>query len=188
MATPPDFTTGQVLTAAQMNAVGLWLIDEVALTTVTNNISNVFSSDFNAYKIVVSNLNNATTSTRLVSLRFRNASGNDSDANYFFGYNLHYGGTSATSAASGQTSSELAYIGDSANDCGAITMDIMNPFLSTVATVYWYTAITWQPNVSAFVIRNGGGGIAETTSYTGFSIIGTTDNLSGTVRVYGYRN
>jgi hypothetical protein len=26
MATPPDFVDGQVLTAAQMNAIGLWLV------------------------------------------------------------------------------------------------------------------------------------------------------------------
>lgn len=71
MATPPDFSAGAVLTAAQMNLAGMWRINTCTVsstggtaatasdgvitigtgnTTVT--VSNAFSADFNAYRII----------------------------------------------------------------------------------------------------------------------------------------
>lgn len=186
MPTPPDFTTGQVLTAAQMNAVGLWEISTNTLNAVTNNISNVFSSDYDAYKVVISDLSNATTTTREVNLRFRSSSGDDSTSNYFVGTILQYGGSAFNDASSGNNRFTLAFIGSGANNGGSGTFDIINPNLAKATTIYG-NLTAYQPNVAAYVMRTHAGGINTNTVYTGFSIIGTTDNLSGTVRVYGYR-
>ena len=71
MATPPDFTAGQVLTAAQMNAVGLWKVTPTSVTgtgaSIDSNgdvvvssggsnvtLNGVFSADFKNYKILAS--------------------------------------------------------------------------------------------------------------------------------------
>jgi hypothetical protein len=55
MATPPDFTVGQVLTAAQMNAVGMWKTGSVTLTgQTTAQINNCFSADFDNYLLIYS--------------------------------------------------------------------------------------------------------------------------------------
>jgi len=186
MATPPNFSVGQVLTAAQMNAVGLWLIDEVALTTVTNNISNVFSSDFDAYKIVVSNLNNATSTTRQLNFRFRSGAGDDSTSNYWYGTILQYSSSAFNDSTSGQAQIILGFFGSGASGGGSITLDVINPNLAVASTVFG-NCTAYQSNVSAYVNRTHSAGMNTTTQYTGFSIIGTTDNLSGTVRVYGYR-
>jgi hypothetical protein len=66
MATPPDFSVGAVLTAAQMNAVGMWKITptsvsgsgtvlsgaNIELTSATAPIINgVFTSDYDFYRI-----------------------------------------------------------------------------------------------------------------------------------------
>lgn len=56
MATPPDFAVGQVLTSAHMDAVGLWLVKSQTIGSGVPNVevTGAFSSDFDAYKIVVS--------------------------------------------------------------------------------------------------------------------------------------
>jgi hypothetical protein len=186
MATPPDFTTGQVLTAAQMNAVGLWHLKTVTLSTVTNNVSNVFSSDYRAYRVVISDLNNASGTTRLCGIRFRNSSGDDSSSNYVRMDILAYGtNVGAFGAATAQNIGVLTYVGDNTEEGGAVTFDVINPNIAK-ATAYLGQSIAYQPDVTAYVFRNIGGVMRTTTVYTGFSIIGATDNLSGRVDVYGY--
>jgi hypothetical protein len=46
MATPPDFSSGAVLTAAQMNSVGLWKVASGSLSTATTNFQGCFTSDY----------------------------------------------------------------------------------------------------------------------------------------------
>lgn len=183
MPTPPTFTSGSVLTAAQMNQVGLWLVKTQSLTTVTNSITSCFSADFNSYRVVVNNLNNGSTTSRALSIRM----GTDATAAYAYGQRYIFGNGSgdADSAGTGQTLGSLGVI--SSKGGNGFVMDIHNPFLST-PTVWTYQLVTYQADVAAFVHRTGFGSLDTTTSYTGFQIIGTTDNLSGTVQVYGYRS
>ena len=72
MATPPDFTAGQILTAAQMNQIGLWKITPTSVSgtgaTIDSDgsvvvlgggtnftVNGAFSADYSSYKIIVSN-------------------------------------------------------------------------------------------------------------------------------------
>ena len=61
MATPPVFTAGQVLTAAQMNAIGQWVVTPKTTFTAASNVgaSDVFTSDFDDYLLII----RATTSS-----------------------------------------------------------------------------------------------------------------------------
>jgi hypothetical protein len=185
--TYPSFSSGEVLTAADMNKVGLWLISTVTLSGVTNNINSVFSSTYDNYRVVISGLNNATSTTRSVVLRFRTTS-DDTSANYIqterYIYPINNG---ADSAASGQTSSKLVGLSNWSGGGAGISLDIYNPNKAT-ATGYVGQSFTYQADVATWVARHLAGGINVSTQFTGFSIIGTTDNLSGTVRVYGYRD
>ena len=53
MATPPTFSVGATLTAAQMNAVGLWKTASVTLTgQTTASITNCFSADYSNYLLI----------------------------------------------------------------------------------------------------------------------------------------
>ena len=55
MATPPVFSAGSVLTAGQMNKVGLWLLNTTTFTTQNSvNVDSVFSSDFDHYRVLIS--------------------------------------------------------------------------------------------------------------------------------------
>ena len=56
MATPPDFSSGAVLTAAQMNSVGLWLVKTqvVGNAVASVAVTSAFSSDYDSYRIIYS--------------------------------------------------------------------------------------------------------------------------------------
>lgn len=184
------FAAGSVLTAADTNSFltngGLVYIGATTLNAVTNNISNVFSSTYDSYRVVISGLNNATTTARVYNLRFRTTT-DDTSLNYNAFQTFVYG--AGVTGAGGTTSvaqADLGTLSNTATAGAALVMDIFNPNLATITT-FTGTAVTYQSNVANFVFRTLGGAMNTTTQYTGFSIIGTTDNLSGTVRVYGYR-
>ena len=185
--TYPSFSSGDILTAADMNGVGLWKIATVSLSGVTNNIDNVFSSSYDNYRIVISGLNNATTTTRTVVLRFRTTT-TDTSANYIqterFIYPLNNG---ADGASVGNTSAKLLVLSSWSTGGAGVSLDVYNPN-KVAATGYVGQAFSYQSDVATWVARHIAGGINVSTAYTGFSIIGATDNLSGTVRVYGYRD
>lgn len=167
--------------------LGFAKIATVSLSAVTNNISNVFSSKFDSYRVVISGLQNATTTVRTVVLRFRTTS-DDTSANYIWSeryiYPTNNGGDSA---ASSQTSAKLCVLSNWSNGGAGISLDIYNPNKAT-GTGYVGQGFTYQSDVGNWVGRHLAGGINVSTQFTGFSIIGATDNLTGTVRVYGYRD
>ena len=53
--TYPTFNSGDVLTAAEMNAVGLWLVKTQTIGTAVSSVTvtGAFSTDYDAYQIVV---------------------------------------------------------------------------------------------------------------------------------------
>lgn len=181
--------TSERLTSSDVNTYltnsGLVYVGGGTLSAVTNSFSNVFSSTYENYRIVLSNLNNGSGSTRQIYLRMRTSS-DDTSANYF--YTQHYiFGANITNTVSftGQTEATLFNMASGTNG-SSCTFDITGPNTSTITT-YHGQAWTYQSDVAAYVYRAIGGCMNTTTQYTGFSITGVTDNLSGTVRIYGYR-
>jgi hypothetical protein len=70
-------------------------------------------------------------------------------------------------------------------ESGSFTCDVHSPF-STLRTTYQSFTAGGNANGSGdFIIE--GGVHRLTNSYTGFNLT-TTANITGTVRVYGYRN
>ena len=179
------FTTGEVLTAADTNTylanAGLVYVAKATLSGVTNSISNVFSSTFDSYRIVLNNMSNSSTTTREFSLRM----GTDAGAYYGRGEQYIFGaGSNAVNGTTGQTSAKLGSLSQLASSGFVLDMHAPN---KAAATVWTYQMMTYQSDVSAYVYRTGYGFMDTLTQYTGFQIIGTTDNLSGDVTVYGYR-
>jgi hypothetical protein len=166
---------------------GLVLLNTTSMGSVTNSVSNVFSSAYESYRVVVNFANNSGATTRVVYLKFRTAGGDDSSAQYNAYQTFVYGaGTTGSSGTAGATSAILCstagtLLGQS------IVFDIIAPNITSV-TSYTGQAQTYQPDVASYVFRVFGGSMNTTTQYTGFSIIGTTDVLNGTIRTYGYRN
>jgi hypothetical protein len=89
-------------------------------------------------------------------------------------------------STSGVTSFFIGQLSSGGQSGSGMTMEFLNPNLAT-ATIINNFGATYQSNTGNYVLRETKCVVRTTTQYTGFSIIGTTDNLSGTVRVYGYR-
>jgi hypothetical protein len=176
MATPPDFTAGQILTAAQMNEVGLWLVKTQSVTagSGTTTVSDVFSADFNNYRVLISNYETSLSA----DLRFQ--FNGITTTVYNFGVFTAVFGSTTNLSANNQT---FFLIGQSGNDTGnSVSVDFHGPFTTTRKN---YTGTFIGQNNSGFV----GGQCTNTASSTGFALTLSTGTFtSGTIRVYGYRN
>jgi hypothetical protein len=182
MATPPDFTAGQILTAAQMNAVGLWLVKSQTIGTTVSSVAvtGAFSADYDAYKIIVSGGVGSTSS--LLQMYF----GTSAPAN---GY---YGGVVLMPFVSGGTPTNLGI-----NNAGVInrigfgttnsihgSVEVLNPF-TTQNTIF---TANFASHVTGGDSGTFSGFVNDSTSYTGFTILPNSGTISGgTISVYGYR-
>lgn len=185
MATPPTFTAGSVLTAAQMNFVGLWEITSVSLSGVTNNVTSCFSSDFTNYLVKISAINNSTTTTRSVTVKLLSGTTPTTDSTYTSNSLYQYGVTTSGSSVVASTSYDLTSLSSNTGGSGFVEIEFFNPNLASPTSMS-YRSHTYQSNITAWIYRTGSGIHNTSTSYTGFQINGTTDNLSGTVTVYGF--
>jgi hypothetical protein len=94
---------------------------------------------------------------------------------------------SAGSGSSGSTAVNQINVSDANNGFGSFSFDLNAPRLAQQTLVTGQTSIYQPAGGGPFLFGiNWGGFVNNTTSYDGFSLIGTS-NFSGTARVYGYR-
>lgn len=177
MATPPTFTAGSVLTAAQMNAVGLWKVKAQTIGTAVSSVTvtDAFSADYDGYKIIVSGGNTSTDCN--ISLRL----GASATGYYASKLYLTYA-TNATFFVCDNNTSTWTGVGYSTNNTGIyMTIDLINPFLAK------WTLMTNA--VNAATLGGPSSGIHQVaTSYSSFVLTPSSGTLTGgTVAVYGYR-
>lgn len=176
MATPPDFSPGQVLTAAHMDAVGLWL---VKTQTVGSGVSSVtvtdaFSSTYENY-LITYNGGVMSTGSNIAATIGGSATG-------YYGvmmYGLYTGGAASNAAQNNATFLGWAGGGDTAS--ASIYLHIRDPFNST-PTEFWAPiryGTVYGTNVAYHSVA------ASYTSITFSAASGTM--TGGTIRVYGYR-
>jgi hypothetical protein len=185
-------STGNVLTVA--GGVPTWAAPAAsgAFTLIqTNTLSGVTSSSFNSvftstytnYRIV-SNVN-GTSATTDMTMRFRASSTDNSASNYRWSgqYNTSGVATITTEFSNGtQTSLDLAYARTTGGNY--FVLDVFDP-QKTAYTTYMGQVVINQPgsSITQFLLR--GGGLSVDTAYDGFTILGT-QNMTGTISVYGY--
>jgi len=181
MATPPVFSAGAVLTAAQMNAVGLWLIDDITATAASEiSVPGVFTSDFENYRIITRLYGSANTYT---AFQFYTGTTTALTTTYWRrGYSA-----GATLALETQSSTSDWYMGDIYNTSTVVNftvMDVLGPNKAARPS-----CLLWHYNHVTPNTLNYGGGNENTTAKTGFRIITSGGNtMTGRVRVYGYRD
>jgi hypothetical protein len=180
MATPPDFTTGQVLTAAQMNAIGLWEVTTLTITNATSGFTDTaFTSDYKNYRIV--GTFSSTTAINL-AMTLRNSGGDVTLTNYkYMDALVTYGVTSWTVAGSTTAANfpTLARTNDNGAESGFVC-DVLGPATATRTNVL--------ANATDQVLYRTMNGIYNAdTAMVGFKLSATTA-FTGTFRVYGYRN
>ena len=180
MATPPDFSSGAVLTAAQMNAVGLWKVASVSVTSGNLiSISNCFTSDYTNYRIIFHNLK----STGNVGLNMQlQSAGTPSAIGYQYGHAFILFGTASWNLVS--TTGAASWVGPgntNTNPPSNGSIDIYQPQVAErtgmVAQYQSFDAAIWSNGV-----HNAGSNI-----YDGLRLTSSGTFTSGTVTVYGYK-
>ena len=174
----PSFSVGEVLTAADMNAVGLWLVKTQTIASgASQQVTSAFSSGYDHYRITVSNL--VVSTNMQIRLTFGAA-----NSGYYYGNPL---ATMSGGAYDFNTGSNAAFIdlgavrSASANDFGFDVMAPNNARPTKVSGFGYLNSITFG--------GLGTGMLNNSTAYTDFTLTASTGTLtSGTIRVYGYRN
>ena len=180
MATPPTFSSGSILTAAQMNQIGLWLVktQTVSAGISSINVTSVFSSDFDSYKIIMSGgakSTNGNVSCSLIGI---------SSGYYSVGVYSSPSGSTVSTANDNNTGS-WTWVGGGDTNGVMAEFDLHNPNL---ATYKFLSNTSWIYTGASNPIGTSQGYCASTTQATGFSLgWGGTSSGTGTIRVYGYR-
>jgi len=177
----PSFNAGEVLTAADMNAVGLWLVKTQTVGTGVSSIvvSSAFSTDYDSYRIIIRGVDcSVADNSYFLTLSGSTGSTYSSILNWLDYATGAFSGTRLNSSNSGF----LLALSGAENETN-IVIDIHNPF-RTLRTTY-----TAQSANSAYNTFSGGRD-SNTASSTGFTIVAPAGQsfTGGTIRVYGYRN
>jgi hypothetical protein len=172
----PSFSAGEVLTAADMNAVGLWLVKTQTIGAGVSSVvvSNAFSATYDNYLITVS----GGTGTASAEFRFRLGAAT-SGYRYSFLYTTYNNTPAAVGTAAG---SFIEYVGQATTSSLGAYITLQNPFLTE------HTFVQGPCGTETFAGFTSGY-LANTTSYSEFTLIIPVGTITGgTIRVYGYRN
>jgi hypothetical protein len=176
--TYPTFAVGEILTAADMNKVGLWLVktQTVGSTAVSSvTIDNCFTNDYDSYRIVASGITCSNTDT-VVFGRLNN----HIDTTYSGSIRgLNYAGADVSYNYTNQNAGLL--IGATSSTTG-FSCDIFSPQKATRKISHGVAAT----NAGFFAFGSTDSTATARTGITIYPLSGTFQN--GTIRVYGYRN
>lgn len=172
----PSFASGDVLLAADMNAVGLWLVKTQTIGSGVSDVtvSDVFSSTYDNYLITIGG--GVASTTLALQLQLGTAT---SGYAYSFQYTEY---SNIPKSAGGNNESNFNYAGSGTPSSLSMYCTLQNPNLadntfiqaSLANSLYAGTLIGYKN---------------DTTQYTSFKIIAFSGTLTGgTIRVYGYRN
>jgi hypothetical protein len=177
----PSFSAGEVLTAADMNAVGLWLVKTQTIGTAVSSVtvSNAFSASYDNYLIKISGGVGSTG----FNMQFR--LGASTTAYYSAGVVYAFAGLAAV-AAGDNNAAQYTRAGTGGVNGLSMTFYVNNPFLAA-RTILVNPAYSPTDTASSAGFFNGFHNVA--TSYSDFTLIPSAGTMTGgTIRVYGYRN
>ena len=170
-------------TALGTKKSGLVLLNTTSFSAVSSqSINDVFSSTYENYSIVLSNIN-GSTSTQAINFRLRK-SGSDNSSNIYYRQELNANSTTVAGARQQLTSWTIA----AARDQGPMNsfFDVTSPNQATIKTGvignFSYSS-TSEVQYQSFA---GTHDLATSADYDGFTIFPASGTMTGTVSVYGY--
>ena len=157
---------------------GLTLITSQSFSSVASvSVDNCFTSSYYSYKIVCK-LNSAFAVQTILNFRLRNA-GVDTTSGYYYGlFGINHLGTSLTTSAS--NAAQMFIQNTWWYDNNGFIMDLVGP--KTTGTTSMYL------NASALTGFFVGSGQRSHGAQDGFSLLPASGNVSGEVKIYGFRN
>jgi len=167
----------------------LRLINETIITSdVTSvDITDVFSADFDIYKVTMNNVSLNSSSVAQIRYRFINSSGSVVSASNYDSAQLQLSSNASFSENRETNSTRTEFISyvDLTPESSSSTTYMFNPYSSSS-----YTFLISQASTQSGVYY-GHKMIAvlkQTASMTGFNVLATASALaSGTIRTYGLR-
>ena len=183
MATPPVFTTGQVLTAAQMSAVGMWLVKSDTITSgniVT--ITGAFNSDYSNYRIMLSNIGTSAESNLYMRM------GTTAGTNYYYaGLSRDYASATTNGSQSAATSLWLTGAVITGTNKSTATIEVQSPQIAQPTT---FNCMAGDTRTNGRGATNFQGFLNDSTQYTSFTFLldGAITFTSCNVKIYGYRD
>jgi hypothetical protein len=184
--TYPSFSSGEVLTASDMNAVGLWLVKSQTIGTGVSTVvvSSAFSSTYDSYRIVISNVAMSATGTGTVVYCKMHDGTNPANTNYNFGFARVDIAATTLAGVTTALGTNGVLIGRGTGDKFGTSFDIVNP---NIATHTLFPSLSGL-NVSTGYMYIGAGMHQNSIAYSGFQIATDTGTFTGgTIAVYGYR-
>jgi len=172
------------------NKVGLHLLNATTLTNVSSvTVDNVFTSTYLNYRVLFE-FNGSTNANRTITFAFRAGGSTISAANYQTCTDGAYtgGGTSKTAYFYSDNAKTYFNIIDnsyySANKC-SFNVDVITPQTASFSNV----SGTFLGAAAANHIQgNFSGTYTANTAMDGFILNSTSGNMTGTLKIYGYRN
>ena len=174
--------------------MNLRLLDETTITSgeTTVDITDVFSADYDIYKIVTNGISTVGTTQTDCDLRFINSSGSViSASDYNYAHQMMRADASFTTQNSTGDTELYRFFGESVDqepEDGSSVSYIYNPFDSTD-----YTFATYQSVVASATLKismKGVGVLKQTASMTGFQVRdnnGSRPFAGGKINTYGLR-
>ena len=172
----PDFSPGEVLTAAAMDSIGMWLIKTVTVGTGVSTVpvTGAFSADYDNYRIVYSG--GTSSGSNALALQFIGGGSFYNGNLAYFGYGGTAGNVPQLNNVSWQYSGSCIAAGNS------MSLDLIGPFL---AKPTWCLAAGYADSANCGTFN---GFHNSATSFTGFNILTVGGSVTGgTISVYGYR-
>jgi hypothetical protein len=183
----PDFSPGEVLTAAAMDQVGLYKVAEGTLSSTATNIVGCFSSNFRNYKIVLDQV--SLDPSGLIYWQLLDDI-TPNTTNYRWAL-LGLTGLNVAVNTSTNVVQPAAFTGIE-NAAGVsniilctLTMDMMGPFIAQ--RTFSHTSSISFPSPNAF--RYGHTMHNDSTAYDGIRFLTqSASTMAGNYTVYGYRD
>jgi hypothetical protein len=177
----PDFSPGEVLTAAAMDSIGMWLVSTTTIGSAVASVTvtDAFSSDYDNYKIVISGGGGSAAGTTLNMTLGATATG------YYFGAIGMNFATASLTSLNGNNTTSWSRAGVSNPNTLNGEIELFSPNLAK-RTHYNGRYLQTTTNGNAVV---SGGLLDDATQYTAFTLTPASGTITGgTIRVYGYRN
>jgi hypothetical protein len=179
MSTPPDFAVGQVLTAAAMDSVAMWLVktQTIGNTVGSVTVTGAFSADYDNYKVLLVGGAGSTNAGLAVTI------GSANTGYYCVRRTSTYAAPTTDNGGADNNGSQFTGVGFTSTSGSYLDLHIYAPFLTALTFINGYRIV----NSAAGTVM---GYLDDTTSHSSFTITasGGATMTGGTIRVYGYRN
>jgi hypothetical protein len=173
--------------SAWQTPYGLTLVGQASFSAVANiALNNVFTSAYENYKLMIEITN--SSAGNLVAIRMRSGGTDNASTNYNGQISQRTTTNTSWTLYAGSSSNYMECFNTNAGVGGSGYVDIFGPATAAYTTMLGY-GMQRNSNVAiGALVGYNSSTMSVTTAYDGFNLFPLSGTLTGTVRVYGYRN